>query len=75
MSVENEDDEFNTHHSTDDEHASGLADMLSRGNYIELLIRTSVTCLGLHWDQVLAEIARGRVDEETRSVVCLDGDP
>ena len=47
--------------------------MLPRGNEIELLPRTTITRLECHGDEVLAEIARRRVDEEASTVRGFDG--
>lgn len=57
-----------------DKHRSLLANMLARSNDIEFLIRTPITRLRLHGDQILPEISSGGIDVETASVGGLERD-
>jgi len=48
--------------------------MNTSSDQVELLVRASLTGLQVDWDQVLAEITSGWIDEEALPVGCFEGD-
>lgn len=56
------------YHPADDKHRVRLADVLSSGDDIKLLVCTPITLLELDRDQVFTEITRSWINEQALSI-------